>query len=167
MKRTFFIEQSMNSTSFLELIKNGDVASLEVAISKWPELINQPDPRGFPPLVMATYTNNVEMTKLLIQHGARIDAKDAAGNTALMGVSFKGFYEMAKSLIHNGADVNAKNHRGDTPLSFAITYDQYDIAKMLIHAGADKGVVDANGNSLLMIAESKKNREMIELLTSN
>ncbi|UWX56646.1 ankyrin repeat domain-containing protein [Maribacter litopenaei] len=91
---------------------------------------------------MATYYNQLEITQFLLESGADINARDAAGNTALMGVCFKGFFEVAKILIENGAKIDVQNTMGATALIYSVMFNKFDIAKLLLDEGADKGIRD-------------------------
>jgi len=107
----------MNITDY---IRTSNQEALKEAISSNPEIVNQPDERGFTPLVLATYLNQKDVTELLLANGADINAQDAMmGNTALMGVCFKGSHELAKLLVEKGADTTLKNKQGETALDFA------------------------------------------------
>lgn len=50
-----------------------------------------------------------EMVKLLIEHGANVNAADEEGNTPLMEAAKNGNKEMVALLIDKGADIQAKN----------------------------------------------------------
>ncbi len=122
--------------SLFEAIRAGQTSEVRKAIELNPELVNQPDQRGFTPLIMAAYMGQKEIAELLLEIGADIDGLDAVGSSALMGVSFKGDVEIASMLIAKGANVYIQNQRGETALSFAKNYQQTEIEKMLVEAGA-------------------------------
>ncbi len=61
---------------------------LKPTIKANPDLVNVKDSRGFTPLIFASYFDKEDIVKILIEHKAPIDAKDASGNTALIGVCF-------------------------------------------------------------------------------
>lgn len=115
----------------INLIRTGEVEPIRLLISKNPKLVNVPDPKGFTPLVLATYMGQKEIAELLIDHGANINAQDAVGNTALMGVCFKGSKELAEMLIVRGADMSLSNKQGDTALSFAKNHGHEEIVDLL------------------------------------
>ena len=147
-----------------DYIRSADIIKLKEEIESHPNCINEKDERGFPAVVLATYGQHVEITKLLIDAGANVDQKDSAGNTALMGVTYKGNVEIAKVLIDSGADVNAINFNNATPLIYAATFSQIKIAKLLLENGASRDIKDARGNTAFDHAKMKVDREMEELL---
>ncbi len=148
-----------------DCIKTADVNKLKGVIEEFPKSINDKDERGFPAIVLATYGQQVEITKLLIDAGVDIDQQDRAGNTALMGVTYKGNDEIVQLLIEAGANVNATNFSKATPLIYAATFGQHTIAKLLLANGADTTAKDGNGNSAIENARLKEDKEMEELLT--
>ncbi|MEO5957384.1 MAG: ankyrin repeat domain-containing protein [Nitrospiraceae bacterium] len=74
---------------------------------------------GRPLLTMAVRRGDLEEVRLLLNSGARVDARTAFGRTALHEAALYGLPEIAALLISRGADVNAKNPRGETPLFYA------------------------------------------------
>ena len=65
----------MNEFFFNE-IRNGNVAEVTAMLKQNPVLLNSKDQRGSTPLLLATYYDQIEITKLLLESGARLDAKD-------------------------------------------------------------------------------------------
>jgi ankyrin repeat protein len=147
-----------------DYIRLADIKSIQSEIESNPSCLNQKDERGFPPIVLATYGQHIEVTKLLIEAGAKIDQKDSAGNTALMGVTYKGNVEIAKILLDAGADVNETNFNKATPLIYAATFNQIQIANLLLENGAKLDNKDGRGLTAFDHAKLKVNREMEELL---
>lgn len=67
--------------------------------------------------------DRVEIAKILIKHGANVNAKDGIGQrTPLHLVAVNGSVALARVLCDNGADVNALNAQSDSPLSVAILH---------------------------------------------
>jgi len=87
-------------SSFFEAISSGDLDKIQSLLSQNAELVRAKDQRGFPPLVLATYNGHKQLIEPLLVFGADIDARDASGNTALMGVCFKGNLEIANFLLN-------------------------------------------------------------------
>ena len=67
---------------------------------------------------MAVLTNQKEVTQLLLERGADINAraKDRDGGTPLHWAAAVGRKQLAELLVRAGADVNAKDNSGYTPL---------------------------------------------------
>ena len=59
------------------------------------------------------------MVKKLLAGGARIDARDQRGRTALLAATQRNRVEVARFLIQEGADVNAKDFIQDSPYLYA------------------------------------------------
>ena len=149
---------------FFQLIKEGDLETIKSIVKQDEGILHQKDGRGFPPLVMASYSGNLDVAKYLIEAGVDINAIDAAGNTALMGVCFKGYLDIVKLLLKKGAEVNIRNWQGASALIYAVTFGKNEIAKELIKAGADKSFHDDKGNSAITYAKSQGNTELVALL---
>lgn len=129
-----------------QAMQEGDLQAVKAILNNNPSLVQQPDERGFTPLVLATYHNQQSITKLLLDHGAQVDAQDANGNTALMGIAFKGFTDLANLFIDEyNADLNVRNNSGATALSFAAMFGQEEMARLLLAKGADASIADQNG----------------------
>ena len=57
-----------------------------------------------------------DIVKLLIDHGANVNAKSSVGNTALTYACCGGYEDVVKILLEAGADVEHQNENGHTPL---------------------------------------------------
>ena len=77
------------------------------------------------------------MVKKLLADGARIDARDQRGRSALLAATHRNRVEVARFLIQEGADVNAKDFIQDTPYLYAAAEGRIEILKMTLAAGAD------------------------------
>jgi len=61
----------------------------------------------------------VEAIKLLIEHGADVNAFNASGQTALHSVAARGADRVVRLLAEQGAKIDLKNKQGFTPLDLA------------------------------------------------
>ncbi len=57
-----------------------------------------------------------DIVKLLIEHGANVNAKSSVGNTALTYACCGGYEDVVRILLDAGADVEHQNDNGHTPL---------------------------------------------------
>jgi ankyrin repeat protein len=114
---------------------------------------------------------NMELVKLLLDHGAVINAAPAAsgGITALPGAAIRGHINIAQMLIENGAEVNALPalKDGRTAIEGAAEHGRLDMVQMLLNAGATGDVV-GNKRFTLAIGLARKNHQfqIVELLES-
>ncbi len=111
------------------------------------------------------YNGRTEIAKLLLENGAKVNAKNGSGATALMIAAHEGQTEMARLLLKKGADAIAKdNTYGWTALMFAADEGQTETAKLLLGKGSDVDAKDEHGETALMIAASKGYTETVKLL---
>lgn len=158
------MSQKYKIMEFFELIRTGNTEEIKRKLKEDPSLAEEKDPKGFSPLVLATYHGQTEITEILIHSGADINAQDAAGNTALMGVCFKGHPEIADLLIKKGADIDVQNHNGATALIYAVTFNQQKIVEMLVGKDADKSLKDLKGNTAYTHAQMQGFPKMAALV---
>ena len=93
----------LNDKEMIELLlKNGANTNIHSNIEKWT------------PLIRAANKGSIDICKILIEHGADVNAKTRVGRTALHNAVQNGNLELVKLLIAHGADVNAKNDVGWT-----------------------------------------------------
>ena len=83
------------------------------------------------PLASAAAAKQTEIARLLIAHGANVNARAASGHIPLHEASANGNVELVKLLIESGADVNAKTDDGKTPLDFATEYKCHEVIALL------------------------------------
>ncbi|CAC5398252.1 unnamed protein product [Mytilus coruscus] len=103
------------------------------------------------PLHKAALKGHAEVTTILIQNGATVNAADTEECTPLHKAALKGHSEVTTILIQNGATVNAADTEGNTPLHCA---GSGNIVDVLIKKGADIKYTNANGDTPLHCARS-------------
>ena len=84
-----------------------------------------------PPLGSAMAVQRTDIARILIEHGADVNAKAANDLTALHTAAARGDLESAKLLLDHGADINAVSSDGKTPLAYAEERNQPDMVKFL------------------------------------
>jgi ankyrin repeat protein len=86
---------------------NGDASIITALISAGADA-NEKLPLGRTPLMVASRTGNVDAIKVLLDHGADVNAKeDLRGTTALMWAADEGHASAIRLLVQHGADIKA------------------------------------------------------------
>lgn len=109
-------------------------------------------------------SRNVIITRALIKAGARLDAKNDSGQTALMKAASLGLTDVAKTLIASGAKLDLRDEDGCTALMIAAAEGQQDVARSLIRAGANVNVLNEAGISALEFAAWNGHAGIVEML---
>ena len=88
-------------------------------------------------------------SRYLLARGARVNARDFMGNTAIIlacdRYANKETLEMVKILAEHGADINAVNKAGNPAVGVAMMANRPDVMGLLIDLGATVDVSDNNG----------------------
>ena len=88
------------------------------------------------PLMEAASSGHLEIVKLLISHGADVNAQSSSGNTPLMYACASGHAEVVRALLEAEANVEDHNENGHTPLMEAASAGHVEVAKILLEFGA-------------------------------
>ena len=83
------------------------------------------------PLASASAAGQLEIARMLIEHGANVNARAASDFTPLYESAASGRIEFARLLLEHGADVNAKTSDGKTPLDYAREHGHEDMVELL------------------------------------
>jgi aconitate hydratase len=117
---------------------------------------NARDRHGVPVLVDAAWAGNSVIVRLLLDHGAKVEANSDNVN-ALMWAAFNGHQSVVALLLARGANINARDREGLTPLMFAANGgDLATVAAMLrdniVHPNIEMTVTPGSRQILDMIA---------------
>lgn len=93
-------------------------------------------------LMRAAYNGHLEVVKLLLDKGAKVNIQNEAGSTSLMKAAYNGHFEIVKLLIDKGASVNLKEKHGSTALIKSVARGHTKIVKLLLNKGADTSAAD-------------------------
>ncbi len=117
----------------------------------------QADPNAYsregPFLIVAVDREVSPMVSLLLTYGAKVDATDSRGDTALIKASGHDDPTMARMLLNKKADVNARNNLGETALMKAAQNGHFKMVRLLLNRGANPDLVDKGGKTALMKAQ--------------
>ncbi|KAL7909977.1 ankyrin repeat protein [Trichoderma velutinum] len=137
--------------------------------------VNEPY-QGQSPLMHATHFGKTECARVLLDKGARIDWRDASGESALFKAAAEQNFEIADFLLNRGADPsetglldlclnspqimrkvlelfpkpNTKDKDGFTPICNAAASCQLEAIKILVEFGAEVDIETPNGNTPLI-----------------
>ena len=114
----------------------------------------------------AAAKGNVEMVRLLLKHGADVEAKDGDAQTALHIAASKGHAAVVARLIKAGCVVDEKANHGATALHLAARKGHDDVVDALLESGLDIQVIDGKGATPLHAACSGGDEDVVALLLS-
>ena len=133
--------------NFINAAWDGDVAGMNAFLDKYPDAqeITKGEPIGYTALMWAAQSNKPVSIALLLDRGAKIDARDKEGETPLMLAANRGHIEAVDVLLRRGADVLATDNQGRTASDIAQKQEKTQTAVMLDGAVAArrKAVEDA------------------------
>ncbi len=122
---------------------------------------NTVDPNGEPMLVVASRAGFEPTVDALLRAGAKVDAKNGFGDTAIMVAALGGHLALVKKLYSRGAEINPV---GWTPLAYAATNGKTEVVRYLLEIGAKPNALSANGTTALMMAVRGGHAETVDLL---
>ncbi len=147
--------------AFYTAIRANDLDRLAALIKT--ESPNQADSRGITPLMYSATVGSAGAMRMLIDHGADVNARNAFGSTALMWSATD--LEKVRLLVEHGADVNIASKAGRTALLIAAgSNPSAEIVRYLIAHGADVKATDATHGTTLFAATLGNDTESIRIL---
>ncbi len=136
-----------------QLVRTGDAARLKGLFEKGFDAPNIRDGKGNSLLMLASYNGQLEMTRVLLEHGGDPQLANDMGQIPLAGAAFKGNTAMAKLLLEHGADVNARMPDGKTPLMFAAMFNRLEIIDLFLEYGVDASAKAYDGSTAQSMAQ--------------
>ena len=120
--------------------------------------------KGKTPLTRACLLGYVKTVEMLINNGAAIEKEDQEGNTPVIICSQVGKPETLNILLKNGADVSSS---GKNILALCGYNDSLETIQILIDAGIHIDGQNEKGFSIVHVAVSNKNKDLLILLIKN
>lgn len=185
------IKDLLGETPIFKAIRNGCIEIVKYLINSG-SFVFATNRDGSNLLHLAAENDNlVEICKLLLKNGIKINYLNNFGYSPLHVAVIQGSSDTAKLLIENGAtidlhvavqakqiemvkalikreiDVNNKNTDGETALHLAIQNESLEISKVLLESGAGVNLTDRDDYSPLHLASKINNLEFSSLLISH
>ncbi|KAH7029512.1 ankyrin repeat-containing domain protein [Microdochium trichocladiopsis] len=116
------------------------------------------------PLAVAASKAHMEVMRLLIDRGARLDAGDSKGHTPLMCAASGGHTDASKLLLDHGAQVEARDKLGCTAFLYAVNFALGGtrswecgeiLLRVLLGRGARVDTANNNGHAALHSAATR------------
>lgn len=126
-----------------------------------PVLANTLDGFKLTPLRWAALWGFVDIARLLIERGAKVNVKEKNGKTSLFWAAREGHQEMTDLLISKGAMRKGSENKY---LLTAAQYGNAALAKLVIDRGADVNVRGEFGKTPLHFASQRGDAETVDVL---
>jgi ankyrin repeat protein len=160
-------------TPLMTASRTGNPAAVKVLLERGADVSAREHSFDEDALMWAAAENHAEVVRLLVQHGAAVNAHarllqfpnvkvDAAtmvvtalprgGLTPLMYAARQGAIQSSRALVDVGAEMNATDPDGMTALVIAIINAHYELAAMLVEKGADPNIADVTGMAAVYAA---------------
>jgi N-acyl-D-amino-acid deacylase len=144
------------------ILRSGDLRGLKSALDQGINP-NAPDSRQITPLMYAAEVGTADAMRLLIEHGADVNAQNAFGSTALMWSGADA--AKVRLLLDHGADVNKTAKSGRTALMIAaLSPSSAEAVRLLLAKGANVSAADQAGLTALMAAAIGNDTASVRML---
>jgi Ankyrin repeats (3 copies) len=148
----------------IKAVEAGDLKKAQQLIASGAN-VNQTDDFGFPALSIAASRADENMTKLLLDAGAKVNSRSATlHDTALARAAQDGNGPTVRVLLAAGAQFDDKDGSGWTPLFNAALKGDLEIVEALLSAGADVNVRSSTGWTALKEAQMRGYQRIAERL---
>ena len=150
-------------------VNSGDIETIRLLLKHYPDCVDTYNTNYFgeTPLFNATESKNYEISKLLLENGANVDAANFEdGTTSLMNSSYNNDTRTTKLLLEYNANPDLGNKYGDTGLHMACRQGYLEIVKLLLEHNANLNIENrfAGANTPLKLAEREGHEEIVALL---
>ncbi|HEY0962159.1 MAG TPA: ankyrin repeat domain-containing protein [Pseudomonadales bacterium] len=158
----------VNAGPVADAAQQADLATIRQLLQQGVN-VNEPQIDGTTALHWAVQANDTQMTRVLIEAGADVSARNRVGAPPLLPAAINGNAELLELLLGAGADPNqAVSVTGDTPLMLAARTGLTDAIDVLLAHGADVNAREAWGHTTpLMWAVAQNHADAARLLIEN
>jgi ankyrin repeat protein len=160
------LSAAAQQASLVELVKTGDSKAARALIAKKVD-INKPEADGTTALHWAVENDDLDLTTVLLQAGAKAQVANRHGVMPLHLAATNSSAAVIERLIAAGANPNAATPGGETPLMMAARAGNGDVLRALIAHGADVNAREGwRGQTALMFAAIENNAQAIRVLSA-
>jgi ankyrin repeat protein len=144
----------------------GRIDRLQQGLTDDPASVAAFSPDGFTALHLAAFFGKTEVTRILLDAGARVDTytTNEFANQPLHAAAAGRHIEVCRLLLAAGADVDATQHGGYTPLHEAAQHGDVEMVELFLSAGADPTATVPDGGTPADLAESAAHRDLADRL---
>ncbi len=165
-KATPDVRDAKGITPLLHAVMHNTENSLSIALMLL-EKGAKPDfamPNGFTPLMGAVQMNDMDIARLLIEHGANVNARQNAGRgpSALSIAVALGHSEMVELLTDNKADLSVGINPQTSLIAYACMLARADVMEPLLKHGANANTRDTRSNATPLHITATGNELMID-----
>ena len=118
-----------------QFAETGDAVAVAQDLATNSGDLNLPDDAGLTPLHLAANHCHTNVVMLLLNQGAKVNARAAGGATPLHLAAQEGCADAVTMLLAKGAKINARDDQGYTPLKRAELWHQDAVAQIIREHG--------------------------------
>lgn len=142
----------------------GDWSTLRVLLDSSDVNVNDAYGDGSTALHWASYHDNTEIARLLLERGAAANTANDLGATPLWLAAENGSPAMTALLLQHGADPGSGLLTGETPLMTAALTGNAEVVELLLDAGANPNTAVVRQQTALMWAANQRHAGAVEAL---
>ena len=86
---------------------------------------------GITPLHWAAHRNDLALARVLLRHGAQVNAQDNDGQTPLHAAAFDGCWSLAVCLVDHGAHSSVRDKQKKLPSDYALQQGHREVATIM------------------------------------
>ena len=152
-------------SALVRAVQNEDLEDLKARVGMGARVnVRDKGYDGITPLHAAIETGNIEITQFLLDHGAKVNARDSLKRTPLMMMDYDAKPELLELLLRYGAKTNLVDKEKSTILMHFAEYDDKEIVEMLLRYGVPVNAVNKEGKTALMIAAENSSEDNVKAL---